>query len=252
MGKTRDPETITMPIKKNSDFFKDLSDYLDVLSNEKRLKILKLLEKEPKDVGTIASDIKTTYENTKNHIDKLLSIGVIRKEPGIKDKRPVMNYVFVPGGLEAILRSLGVFSNFKFELTDRIKEVSKKLSKEVISKVPAIRVLGGVDDGKVFAIKKDSVKIGRVNPEKQDRYDLENDIVLSDNYKAVTRVSKPHAKLTFDGDDWYLEDCESKSGTYLKDERLDKNRKMKLEDGDMIELAKGSSGVRLLFNLPSE
>jgi len=261
MKETNASETVC--IEGDPDFLNELSKYLDVLSNDVRLRMLKLIKKSPMDNRGVSEALKnkygisSSYQNTKNHLDKLLSIGVIRMEPGVIERSPkgpraVMNYVFVPGGLEAILRSLGVFNNFKFELSDRIEEVSKKISEEFIGKVPVIRVLGGADDGKDFVIKKDSVNIGRVDPEKQDRYDPENDIVLSRDYGAITRVSKPHARLTLDGDEWYLEDCESKGGTYLNDEKLDKSRRTKLKDGDMIGLAKGLLGVHLLFSLPSE
>jgi predicted transcriptional regulator len=65
------------------DFLEELSDYLEVLSNTARLKILKLIERGPKDARTISHEIETSYENTKKHLDKLLSIGLIRKEAGV-------------------------------------------------------------------------------------------------------------------------------------------------------------------------
>ncbi len=250
-------ESETIVIEEDSDFVKELSEYLDVLSSSVRLKILKLIEKEPKDIRTISSDIKTSYENTKKHLDKLLNIGVVRKEIGlgretVKGVHPVWKYSLVPGGLEAVLRNLGIFSNVTFELSDRVATVKGRISEEFISKVPMIKVLGGPDDGKVFPIKKESVRIGRVDLRKQDKYDPENDIVLSGEYRAVTRVSKPHARLTLEGGEWYLEDCESKGGTYLNDKKLDKYRKTKLNDSDMIGLSKGLLGAHLLFSLPSE
>ena len=250
-------ESETIVIEEDSDFVKELSEYLDVLSSSVRLKILKLIEKEPKDIRTISSDIKTSYENTKKHLDKLLNIGVVRKEIGlgretVKGIHPVWKYSLVPGGLEAVLRNLGIFSNVTFELSDRVATVKGRISEEFIRRVPMIKVLGGPDDGKVFPIKKESVRIGRVDLRKQDKYDPENDIVLSGEYRAVTRVSKPHARLTLEGGEWYLEDCESKGGTYLNDKKLDKYRKTKLNDSDMIGLSKGLLGVHLLFSLPSE
>ncbi|MDD1673640.1 MAG: hypothetical protein LUP99_04440, partial [Methanomicrobiales archaeon] len=59
------------------DFLQELSEYLDVLSSSVRLRILKLIEKKPKDARTISHEIETSYENTKKHLDKLLSIGLI-------------------------------------------------------------------------------------------------------------------------------------------------------------------------------
>ena len=47
------------------------------------LRILKFLEKKPRDARGISKEIETSYENTKKHLDKLLSIGVIKKEAGL-------------------------------------------------------------------------------------------------------------------------------------------------------------------------
>lgn len=242
----------------DSDFLKEISDYLDVLGSSKRLKILKLIEKDPMDVREISNNTNTTYVNTKKHLDKLLNIGVINKEigigkPTVKGVHPVWKYSLASGGLEAILRSLGCFSNFKLELSDKIKDVGKKISEEFINKVPVVRVLGGTEDGRLFEIRKNSINIGRIDQESINNYDPENDIVLSEDYMAITRVSKPHAKLTFVGKEWFIEDCESKGGTYLNGDKLKKYRRTKINDSDMIGLSKmtkGSSGVRLLFNMP--
>ena len=167
-------ESGTIDIGEDLDFIKELSEYLDVLSSSVRLKILKLIEKEPKDIRTISRDIKTSYENTKRHLDKLLKIGVIRKEIGlgretVKGIHPVWKYSLVPGGLEAVLRNLGIFSNVTFELSDRVANVKGRISEEFISRVPMMKVLGGPDDGKVFPIKMESVRIGRADPKKQDK-----------------------------------------------------------------------------------
>ena len=67
----------------NTDSLDELSDYLDVLSSNARLRIIKLLEKKPRDARAIANEIETSYENTKKHLDKLLAIGVIKKEAGL-------------------------------------------------------------------------------------------------------------------------------------------------------------------------
>jgi DNA-binding MarR family transcriptional regulator len=76
-------EARTVVLEQVPDYFNELSEYLEVLSNSQRLKILKILEKRPKDVRMIASEINTSYENTKKHLDKLISMGLIRKEVGL-------------------------------------------------------------------------------------------------------------------------------------------------------------------------
>jgi len=142
----------TLIISDESDSLEELSEYLDVLSSSARLRILKFLEKKPRDARSIANEIETSYENTKKHLDKLLSIGVIKKEAGLgaptsKGIHPVWEYSLVPGGLEAIIRNLGLFSNNRVqiigtEMSRRLDEIKSTISKDVLGNVPAAIVLG--------------------------------------------------------------------------------------------------------------
>ena len=250
----------TIIVHDESDSLEELSDYLDVLSSSARLRILKFLEKKPRDARAISKEIETSYENTKKHLDKLLSIGVIKKEAGLgaptsKGIHPVWEYSLVPGGLEVIIRNLGLFSNTRVqvvgsEISKRLDEVKGTLSREVLGNVPAAIVLGGPDDGKVFLLKHDMVSIGRNDPEHPGSFRPEADIVLSDGYTAVTRVSRPHGKFVREKEIWYIEDDGSTGGTQLNNHKLEKNIRAPLHDGDLIELAKGISGVKFLMILP--
>jgi DNA-binding transcriptional ArsR family regulator len=250
----------TIIIHEESDSLEELSEYLDVLSSSARLRILKFLEKKPRDARSISREIETSYENTKKHLDKLLSIGVIKKEAGLgaptsKGIHPVWEYSLVPGGLEAIIRNLGLFSNTRVhimgsEISRRLDEVKSTLSKEVLGNTPAAIVLGGPDDAKVFLLKHDIVSIGRIDPEHDAEERQDQDIVLSDGYSAVTRVSKPHGRFIHEKDGWFIEDCGSTGGTQVNNKRLEKNVRKLLHDGDLLELAKGVSGVRFLMIFP--
>jgi len=251
----------TIIIHEESDSLEELSEYLDVLSSSARLRILKFIEKKPRDARAISKEIETSYENTKKHLDKLLSIGVIKKDAGLgaptsKGIHPVWQYSLVPGGLEAIIRNLGFFSNTRVqimgsEISRRLDEVKGTLSKEVLGNIPAAIVLGGLEDGRLFLLKHDLVNIGRIDPDNADSV-RPDDIVLSESYTAVTRVSKPHGRFVHEKDGWYIEDCGSTGGTQLNNRKLEKNVKEQLRDGDLIECAKGSSGVRLLVILPEK
>ena len=250
----------TIIIHEDSDSLEELSEYLDVLSSSSRLRILKYLEKRPRDARSISKEIETSYENTKKHLDKLLSIGVIKKDAGLgaptsKGIHPVWEYSLVPGGLEAIIRNLGLFSNRRVQIigsdiSHRLDDVKSTLSREVLGNVPAAIVLGGPDDGKIFLLKNNTVNIGRTDPENRSSFDPQQDIVLSDGYSAVTRVSKPHGRVIHDKNSWFLEDCDSTGGTQLNNKRLEKNARAPLHDGDLIELSKGVSGVKLLLIIP--
>lgn len=250
----------TIIIREDADSLEELSEYLDVLSSSARLRILKFIEKKPRDARAISKEIETSYENTKKHLDKLLIIGVIKKEAGLgaptsKGIHPVWEYSIVPGGLEAIIRNLGLFSNTQVqivgtEISHRLDKVKNTLSKEVLGNIPTAMVLGGPDDGKTFMLKDDQVRIGRIDLEKKTGVTYEDDIILSEGYTAVTRISKPHGRFIREKDGWYIEDCGSTGGTRINHQRLEKNTKNRVHDGDLIELAKGISGVKLLIIIP--
>ena len=250
----------TIIVPEESDSLEELSEYLDVLSSSARLRILKFLEKKPRDARAISNEIETSYENTKKHLDKLLGIGVIKKEAGLgaptsKGIHPVWQYSIVPGGLESIIRNLGLFSNTRVqivggELSRRLEEVKGTLSKEVLGNYPAAIVLGGPDDGKAFVLKMDTIAIGRIDPDNQTFFDLDKDIVLADGYTAVTRVSKPHGRFFHENGIWFIEDCGSTGGTQLNNKKLESRARVLVRDGDLVELAKGISGVKLVLIIP--
>jgi DNA-binding transcriptional ArsR family regulator len=251
----------TIIVHEESDSLEELSEYLDVLSSSARLRIVKFLEKKPRDARAISNEIETSYENTKKHLDKLLGIGVIKKEAGLgaptsKGIHPVWEYSVVPGGLEAIIRNLGLFSNARVqivggEISRRLEEVKGTLSKEVLGNCPAAIVLGGPDDGKAFILRTDTIAIGRDDPANQISFDYGKDIVLAESYTAVTRVSKPHGRFRCEKGIWYLEDCGSTGGTQLNNKKLEGGARVTVRDGDLVELAKGISGVKLVLIIPN-
>jgi hypothetical protein len=250
----------TLLISCSTDFAEELSLFLDVLSSSARLRILKFIEVQPRDARAISHEIQTSYENTKKHLDKLLSIGVIRKEAGIgqptsKGVHPVWEYSLVPGSMEAIVRSLGIFSNIRIgleneDLAKRLSEVRSRVATELASVYPAIVVMGGPDDRKFFPLKEDVVLIGRNDRDRSSTGNPAQDIVLSDNYKSVTRITKPHGRITHQGDAWFFEDCGSTGGTTINGGKASPGTKNRLQDGDLLELGKGVSGAKLLVILP--
>jgi hypothetical protein len=250
----------TIIIKQNNapDITVELAKYLDVLGSPIRLNILKLLGTTPMDVELVCRGLWRKYhisscrENTKKHIDKLLSIGLVRKKAGIRDNRAVINYVLVSGSIETAMRTLSKVMRFDldFQVDRKVAGVREKLSEKFSDSFAVIRVLGGVYDGREFLLKENEAKIGRADPDKADKYDTETDIVLADQYKAVTRVWKPHARLFLEGGQWYIEHCKGRNLTCLWNKELEENKKHELKDGDIINIARGSKGVRLVFLWP--
>jgi DNA-binding winged helix-turn-helix (wHTH) protein len=61
----------------------------------------------------------------------------------------------------------------------------------------------------------------------------------------VTRVSRHHARVTVDGDTALIEDCGSRNGTWVGDQRT--TGRVRLTDGDEVFIA----GIRILFRVLS-
>jgi pSer/pThr/pTyr-binding forkhead associated (FHA) protein len=107
-------------------------------------------------------------------------------------------------------------------------------------------VIGGAADGKAFVLKKERVLMGREDPD----HPLTGDggmVVLPDEYRAVTRVTKPHAVLVRTSGSWQIEDNASTGGTFLNSRRLDPLKGTKLANGDVIDLSIGANAARFLF-----
>ncbi|WOF15457.1 FHA domain-containing protein [Methanoplanus sp. FWC-SCC4] len=239
-----------------SGFFENLSEYLNVLGNPTRLKILKLIENNPKDIREISGGIETSYENTKKHLDKLLRIGIIKKEAGMgkptsKGIHAVWKYSTIPGGMELVARNIGNFCNMEIknpDIQERLQNIRKMIDDEMAGDMPVLVLLGGEDDGRAYILKRNESKLGRYDPTAKGLFDEDSDIVLKDSYRAVTRVSKPHAVIFKDKEYWLIKDAGSAGGTFLNNHDLIKSSGAILKDGDMIDLGKGEGKATLVFH----
>jgi DNA-binding transcriptional ArsR family regulator len=246
----------TVSVSTDPAFLKELSEYLEVLSNPVRLKILKVIEKEPREISEIASRIDTSYANTKKHIDQLVQIGLVKKEAGfgretVKGIHPVWKFSLVEGGLETLIRNIGVFSSINIpvgygDIQAQIGPLKEAILAETGERVPALHLMEGKAAGKTFLVKKDRVSIGRIDTDFPSAA-KEGDIALPVEYAAVTRITKPHAVLFRSGSEWFIEDRGSSSGTYINSGRIAPMTRTPVKSGDVIDLAIGESSARFLF-----
>lgn len=249
-------EKKTVCVSSDPDFLQELSEYLEVLSNPVRLKILKVIEKEPKEITEIASRIDTSYANTKKHIDQLVRIGLVKKEAGfgretVKGIHPVWKFSLAEGSLEMLIKNLGIFSRVNIpigfgEIQEKLNSVRAAVIKESGANFPALHLMSGNLAGQTFLLKKDHIAIGRIDPDTQARTS-ESDIVLPDKYAMVTRITKPHAVISRSETGWQIEDRGSSGGTYVNMEVIAPMHKTGMKTGDIIDLAMGESAARFLF-----
>jgi hypothetical protein len=243
----------TKAVCKDLDVVKDLSKKIDSIRNENRLKLLLIIGRETNNAEELRKStylrklahylkeeegISISLTAIKNHLNKLLDAGLIKKEPGFHNDMPVTNYALIPGALEALSMDISTLNNRISLIQDEITKYSYPL--------PVIKVLGGEDDGKIFPLVNDSVKIGRKGEMNQYDPEYKDDIILSNSYESVSRVFKPHATLKKKGEDWTIEDNKSKCGFYINNGKQRLTDKT-LKNRDKIRLALGDGGAELVF-----
>ncbi|MFA4825963.1 MAG: helix-turn-helix domain-containing protein [Methanoregula sp.] len=249
-------EKETISISSDPAFLQELSEYLEVLSNPVRLKILKVIEKEPKEISEIASRIDTSYANTKKHIDQLVHIGLVKKEAGfgretVKGIHPVWKFSLAEGSMEMLIKNLGVFSRINIpmgygEIQGTLESVRMAVLRESGSDYPALHLMAGKGAGHTYLLKKERAVIGRIDKDNPAKLS-EGDIALPEEYVSVTRITKPHAIVTKTVTGWLIEDRGSSGGTYLNSELIAPMHKTNLKNGDVIDLAMGEDAARFLF-----
>jgi hypothetical protein len=234
--------------------------YARILTNPLNWHIIRLLDIEAMDVRVLSSQLyrqqiterPLSRQAIMKHLRQLLQIGVIRRKAGIRDNRTVTQYVIVPEGIETILQSLNTLQNYELVITlqPSLTRISSDFETYLRS-FHRLRILNGPDAGRIFRLRKDSIRIGRIDSHNIAAYDPEHDIVLSQHYQAVSRVSKPHASLTFHDNAWYLEHQGGVNGTFLESQPLRPHEPIKLPDRCRINLARGAKGAQLVFLHPT-
>ena len=249
-------EKKTISISADPSFLEELSEYLEVLANPLRLKILKFIEQEPREMSVIAAYTGLSYQTTKKHLDRLVAIGLVQRAAGFgreteRGIAPVWKYSLADGGLKNLAGTLAVFSSIATplgygEIAGRIRSVKSALEEEGIPAGSVLCLIGGTADGRIFVPDHDRVPMGREDPDHPPDAGS-GMVVVPDDYGAVTRVTKPHAFLVRTAGGWALEDNASTGGTYLNSVRLEPGKRAPLSGGDVIDLSLGAQAARFLF-----
>jgi DNA-binding transcriptional ArsR family regulator len=255
--KSDEPETSherTILNGSDPEFISDLSEYLDVLGSPVRLHILSYIGTKSRTVRQISHEIETSYENTKKHLTRLLSLGLIRKEIGVSEEpanqgQPVFFYSLVPGGLERTVSSLALFSTVSGKtvsgLSDRLESARKGLQGILPATGPRLTITSGPEIGRVYDLAGDAYRVGRIE-EEWDGFIPEPAILIPDEYRSVSRISRPHAWIRKRGSLWTIAEGSSKGGTTVNGIPVSHEPSV-LRDGDLIELSPGPLGAGLLF-----
>lgn len=248
----------TISVASDPVFLEELSEYLEVLSNPVRLKIIRFIEHEPKELTVIAEHIGMTYQNAKKHVDRLITAGLVGRAAGFgretdRGIAPVWKYSLAAGGLENLTKTMGIFSSITVplgynDIRQRILTVRSEIGKTTGLDRPVLYLIGGPAEGQEYILKNDRIAMGREDPD-HPFSNSEGAIVLPDEYQAVTRVAKPHAYLVRTITSWEVEDNMSTGGTYVNSRRLEPLKGTTLSNGDVIDLSAGANSARFLFIL---
>ncbi len=248
------PDDRTILTSSDPEFISELSEYLDVLASPIRLQILSFIGTKPRTVRQISHEIATSYENTKKHLTKLLSLGIIRKEIGVSDEpvnmgQPVFYYKLVPDGLNHAAYNLTLFSQVA-------GTSNPDLSKQVIAAQtglhtilparPGFVIMNGSEQGRMIELTEPVYRVGRIE-EGWNGISPEPALLLNDEYRSVSRVSRPHAWVKKQAGFWTLADGNSKGGTYINGRPIGHDPVI-LQDGDRIELSPGTLGITFTFH----
>lgn len=200
------------------------------LSNEKRLELLHFLTR-PHYLEEIASHLKMARQAAQKHIDQLLEIGVIKKQPGQRPSGPVMEYVVVPQRLFAMseeFNKLGVLRPLAAEAAlSRTQVVTRTPRPVQASMGPSLVSVHGMKVGTAYRLG------GTPGPWTIGR---DADRAISLDYDPF--VSNRHAEVQLKGDAYHLVDTFSTNGTYLNFERLPRGGEAPLQPGDVVGVGK--------------
>jgi eukaryotic-like serine/threonine-protein kinase len=96
------------------------------------------------------------------------------------------------------------------------------------------------ENGKSFPLAGEITVLGRDSTSKN----IHNDIDLSElDIKKI--ISRRHAAIRHENDEFMLYDLDSRNGTFINGERMSSSQPQKLTSGDVIQF--GSGGVKLTF-----
>ena len=244
----------TIQAERDPEYLTEMAEYLNALANPTRLQILTALENRSLELKEITTITKTSYENIRKHLDKLVLAGLVRKDAGLSSEtmtgiHPVWKYSLASGGMETIITNLSMFSKVPLTIThaslsEQLQEVRTRIAEEYGQTSPCLYLSTGPQEGTIFSLEGEKIAVGRADP--IAGYTHSSRVILPADYKSVSRVSKPHCMI-YHSSIWEIEDCRSTSGTFVNTEPIPTNTRHEIQDGDIIILGTGNFSARFIF-----
>lgn len=201
---------------------KMLDDWEEELSDDVESKIAEVIETR---LGWNESERKQESEELLENNEKGVRFGKRKLFSFFENRREqrkqknMLQKVNYDRELQISMESIAVAEEFKYEGTDYGQTV---YIEEPIERKPITRKLYS-EDGRVLARLEDAFVIGKIKEE--------SDLVLED-----VSVSRMHARIIKEGEEYFLEDCNSTNGTYKNGLRLNPYEKRQLQEEDEITI----------------
>lgn len=190
-------------------------------------------------------NISITPQMFGQHMKKLVDANLIeeidvKKEvPNKVGKRTVKAFILKEDAFDDLFLEINFLSDELFTFFDLYKSNQKFQDEDCC----VLTVFNGVDKGKTFRVQKDeTVLIGRKGNFSEDDFSSVS-ILLDNSYDTVSSISKPHLKLFYKNDGWYIVDDDSSNGTFIGDIEVQKGRFTKLKSNSFLKLSRGNGGA---------
>lgn len=227
---------------------------LAAVNNKVRFSILEILrdfKKKPlysREINSILLNkynIDISVQMLGQHLKQLIDADLIEEVSVKKEvvnkigRRNVKGFLLKEDAFEDLFLEITFLSDEVFTFFDLHKSNLQLTDNEHC----ALTIFNGADKGKTFKVNKgETVRIGRKDKYCED--DFDSQVILLDNeYSTVSNVSKPHLKIFYREDAWYILDEESSNGTFIGDMEVLKGKPTQIRSNSFIKLSRGNGGA---------
>lgn len=204
-----------------------------------------LYSREINDILLKNYDIRITPQMLGQHLKQLVEAELIeevhvKKEvPNKIGQRNVKAYILKIDAFEELFLEINFFADELLTYFNLYKSNQEHLDGTHC----VLTIFNGMDKGKTFTVhENETVLIGRKS--NFDESDIASFTILLDNsYTSVSSVAKPHLKIFYQDDSWYILDESSTNGTFILDKKVPTGRKTKLRNNSFLKLSKGNGSA---------
>lgn len=210
------------------------------LGSPVRLRLLRFLQR-PHYLEEIATHLHMNRFAAKRHVDALVTIGILRAQPGARDTGPVREYLVAPEAIFELYDAVRVLGALR-PARDLFAETRPAVAERTRAGSGSVRQTGTRSEHP-FLVVVYGARIGHAFPLPPRRgatpawvvgRDSGADVVLDTDPFVSTR----HARIARHGPEFVLTDTYSTNGTWVNWDRLPEGESRGLRSGDVVGVGK--------------